>query len=489
MLLTGDDQSNDEDEFPEVQRIVKQSVKAEAMHDFVTKVMDTVVQESKSSPSTLLSRANLSYVLNDFQGAERDYDEAIKLIKPDEPLAALALTGRAAIYFQEGRYEQALSLYHTAKLIEEKIFGSGHILVGQTLHNMAMTFLGLSQIQDAKDCITESIEIKRTHYANRPNEDLALSFTALGSILKAEGNIELAKLALEEAVKVSSEASGGNLGTDMVDTLLEIGNLAHSLGDLEDSLQVLTRACDILRSSLPVEPNLSLCLALQQSAQVAQQLGQTEAAVKLLLECLERAQTLEDDDSSLVANVRLALTLARIEESPVEDTLRELTVVVDGLRKDHSSEGKLNLALALHTTGAALVKQGKPSESMKAFEESLSIRKEILGDENELVGDSLTDIGYVFLILERFSEAESRLKQAILVYLRCFPSDDTSENPKLALCYFHLGNACYMLNKQIDAERNFRQALKQARKALGNEHQQVKSLEKMVEALVPSALV
>jgi tetratricopeptide (TPR) repeat protein len=110
---------------------------------------------------------------------------------------------------------------------------------------------------------------------------------------------------------------------------------------------------------------------------------------------------------------------------------------------------------------------------------------------DELVGDSLTDIGYVFLIQNRFLEAETCFKRAVEIYSNCLKSkdEDLMIHPKLALCYFHSGNASYMLNRQAEAEKSFMKALEISKAALGNEHPQVKSLTEMIQALLPNRVI
>jgi tetratricopeptide (TPR) repeat protein len=403
----------------------------------------------------------------------------------------------ASIHFQERDFEQALELYSQARDIEITYFGQKHLQVAQTLHNIAMTCLHLNALPEAKTTITRAIEIKRANSAGmeQTSIDLAVSLLGLGDILKVENsNLELAKLVYEETLQIYEGVHGKNY-FEIPYVLMGLADVAKKAGDLDEAFELLQRAMRIHESSVSVVSySPQYVQLLEMIGDVEKERERPEYAEKHYADCLQGLLQLSPDperDPS-IARIKFNIAVLGMETRPIEETISALRDVA-AIYGRVFGRNDLSLALTLHTLAAALVRQGgKIEEAMKTFEEALKVRIEILGSINELVGDSLTDMGYVLLVQERYAEAEAKFQQAVDTYMMSFrdqDAEDGDEHPKLALAHYHLANACYMLNKQMDAERSFGRALQIARKALGNDHPQVKSLEDMVQKLLPNTKV
>ena len=359
--------------------------------------------------------------------------------------------------------------------------------MAQTHHNIALTLLNLNRTEQARQVMNKAIELKRKLNAS-PNADLAASLSGLGAILKAEDKLDLARLAFEECLKTLRDCKGDEL--EIAENLIEIGAIQKYQDNVEEALENFKEAASLMRANTDSSLDYQLVPVLEMIGECARDLDDKQQAIDAFLQgakVVDRNQEIFADSHQLAPRLRLSALLLKMDDQPLENTQQELDQLVSELRKESTLQTQLALALALHTQGAAFLKQGLQEKSMRSFEESLKLRKQHLGSEHELVGDSLTDMGYVLSAMERFAEAETSLRDAIQIYLRCF-QDDYQQNAKLALAYFHLANACYMLNKQLEAERSFKKALSTTTAALGPDHPQVKSLEKMIKALMPHVL-
>jgi len=499
LLFWGADGENTTEEHPKLRAWIRQHVHRGELIELLLRMADSLETEgmtigasSSSLGNVLFSRANLYFVLDDLAHAKDNYSksfEALQLVHGStaHPDIACTLGSLASIHFQERDYETALRMYRQASEIEIKFFGDSHLQVAQTLHNIAMTYLELNDLSSARKSISRAIEIKRAHYPEGRHPDLALSLSGLGDILKAEGKLDLAKLAYEETIQIFESVYGRN-HFEIPHNLMEIAEIFRHRGDAEEAQKLLSRAMEIHRHTFGEnDASPQLARLLEMTGDVHKELDHPTEAVGSYEECLQVLLKLSPDSARdpSVARIKFNLAVLGMESQPIEETVAELRDAASIYRKAFGSND-LNFALALHTLGAALVRQGRPNDAMQAFDEALVIRKTVLGQVNEQVADSLTDIGYVLLVQERYADAEKRFRSAVDVYYKALPADQVEDNPKLALAHYHLANACYMLNKQLDAEKNFVQALAISRTALGDDHPQVKSLEAMVKKLLPN---
>ena len=61
-----------------------------------------------------------------------------KVLGPDHPSTALSLNNLAALYDNQGKYDEAESLYQRALAIREKVLGSDHPDTAETRNNLAV---------------------------------------------------------------------------------------------------------------------------------------------------------------------------------------------------------------------------------------------------------------------------------------------------------------------------------------------------------------
>jgi CHAT domain-containing protein/Flp pilus assembly protein TadD len=163
-----------------------------------------------------------------------------ELLGPQHSYTAIAKGKLAAMHYQLGQFESALTLYAEAQAIEKVALGEKHPEYATTLNNEAVLRDDLGEYSAAEVLYRKAMEIRRdalgTHqsdYATSLN-NLAVHYDYLGDFVESE------KL-FKQAVELKKEA----LGDDDPDTIAALSNLGRNYlirGKLDEAEPLLTQA-------------------------------------------------------------------------------------------------------------------------------------------------------------------------------------------------------------------------------------------------------
>ncbi|KAJ7761737.1 P-loop containing nucleoside triphosphate hydrolase protein [Mycena metata] len=143
-------------------------------------------------------------------------------VKMDAEVALVFRDRYVTIFWEEGRYKQAVKLQEEVLQKEKQLLGDGHLDTLLSMDKLASLYSALGEYQKAK----ELQGIKQLLGENHPNTlhtmaSLANSYSTLGEHQKAK---ELEVIVLEQQTRV--------LGENHPDTLRTMGNLASSYSNL-----------------------------------------------------------------------------------------------------------------------------------------------------------------------------------------------------------------------------------------------------------------
>ena len=116
-----------------------------------------------------------------------------------------------------------------------------------------------------------------------------------------------------------------------------------------------------------------------------------------------------------------------------------------------------------------LYQQGKFSEAIPLAEQSLAIRKSILGENHLDVAGSLNNLAELYENQGRYSEAEPLLKQTLELFRRILGEN----HPNVALSLNNLAELYYSQGRYSEAEPLFKQALELRKRTLAENHPDV----------------
>ncbi len=285
-------------------------------------------------------------------------DAAVRRLEEDlhdEPLI------RADLLDAIGRVYSNLSLHREARpLLAESLelrrasLGPDHVLVAESLHNLAVTERRLGREEEAEERMREALAIQRQAWPGG-HLDLARGLNNLASWLRRRGQLEAAEELAREALEMKRRL----VGDEHIDVAVTLNLLATILTDRGEAAEAeeLYRRSIAIRRELegPLDPGLAR--TLNNLAELLADRDDTGAALPLHRDALDmRRQLYSGDHSALVSSLNnLGLLLATTDQAEEARVLLEEGLAMqrrlggDGGRA--TAVVKKNLAVALAAAG------------------------------------------------------------------------------------------------------------------------------------------
>jgi serine/threonine protein kinase len=130
-----------------------------------------------------------------------------------------------------------------------------------------------------------------------------------------------------------------------------------------------------------------------------------------------------------------------------------LTIATNIVTSVPQKKGAL-VAKSMAQLGVIVQDQGRLAEAERLFRQSLAVRRESLGNENPVVGQTLNTLSGVLTLEGKLAEADNASREAIKVFGWRLQQGETSDAD-----LFSLGDNYFNQGKLAEAEASFRQAL------------------------------
>ncbi|MBI4702066.1 MAG: tetratricopeptide repeat protein, partial [Deltaproteobacteria bacterium] len=281
------------------------------------------VREAASKSELVAAHSQLGEILLSFSrysDAEEAFKEAMKL----DPQAERALCGNGELYYQQGRFAEALGRFDAAVRANPDSIDAR---VG-----IAKTYLSTERAKDARNLM------QKTEAAAAKAKDPLVGYWQ-GRAEETLGNKKEAEAAYRRAIEVG--------GTDVrtVQAYVALANLLAGLGRAEEAARVLADATEKLPKSAALH---------NARGDIALRAGQFDEARK------QFEQALALDPKNLASRFKLAVTLRRLQEyEQAQQMLEDLS------KRDPSYPG---LAIEL---GSLYADTGQTERAMAMINEAL----------------------------------------------------------------------------------------------------------------------
>jgi serine/threonine protein kinase len=130
-----------------------------------------------------------------------------------------------------------------------------------------------------------------------------------------------------------------------------------------------------------------------------------------------------------------------------------LTIATNIVTSVPQKKGAL-VAKSMAQLGVIVQDQGRLAEAERLFRQSLAVRRESLGNENPVVGQTLNTLSGVLTLEGKLAEADNTSREAMKVFGWKFQQGETSDAD-----LFSRGDMYFNQGKLAEAEASFRQAL------------------------------
>jgi tetratricopeptide (TPR) repeat protein len=201
-----------------------------------------------------------------------------------------------------------------------------------------------------------------------------------------------------------------------------VGDSYQALGDFVTALPLLERAVDLRRAELaPDDPRL--IDAVDRLGMVYWLSGDLEGSLRCSQEVLQLTEAAvgkehPDYTQTLVNIANTHADLGNLEKA--EDLQRQ---ALETERRILQGEARSDLAYTTNNLATVLADQGKFEEAIDLHLESLSLRREFMGDDSPEVVISLGNLGFAYYGAGELAQAEARLWESLELGKTVFGSD------------------------------------------------------------------
>jgi tetratricopeptide (TPR) repeat protein len=203
----------------------------------------------KSYEQRLDSGKTTSYQA-DLQAAIIAYQKAVELqeeLKSDLALAT-SLNNLAKLYYTQGRYDLAESLYRRLLVIDKKVYGENHPHVATSLNNLASLYKSQGKYKEAEPLHLRSLSIREKQLGeNHPH--VAISLNNLASLYESQGKYKEAEPLHLRSLSIREK----QLGADHPDVATSLNNLAtlyYTQGCYPEAEPLFLRSLSIRKKQL-----------------------------------------------------------------------------------------------------------------------------------------------------------------------------------------------------------------------------------------------
>jgi eukaryotic-like serine/threonine-protein kinase len=305
-----------------------------------------------------------------------------------------------------GQRVQARQLYEQAINQERANPQPDRLREATLLDELATLLANQSAPVPAIQAARESLGLRQARLpANAPA--VADAWNALGLALRSGDAHDEARAAYANSLAIREQNSGAD-SLEVAFTLHNLGVLERADGRLEAAAPLLDRAAAIMARRLP-DGHVDRVSTDRQRGMLLGLLGQTEKALALQRRVAEQQRRLSGDRSTLVANDlrELGVHLLQLGRTPEAIASFEQALATDEL----AEPGSNGHALSLNNLASALADLGDPNAGRR-FEQSLALRRQIVGPHDALVRRGEINLGRWLLQAGQHERAVGLLQSA-----------------------------------------------------------------------------
>ena len=211
-------------------------------------------------------------------------------------------------------------------------------------------------------------------------------------------------------------------------------------------------------------------------------LSNYEQAAKNYILCVSHSRKLHGDKSALTATCYLRLAACLNKLGRLVEAEAMARNAIDGFEAV-SDKDDPSRAEAIDLQASALTAMGHPRKARPKFEESLSIRRKVYGEDHEITAESQNNLAANLAMLGETSEAEVLYRKSLATKIRIAGP----ENPDLTPTYIGIGYVLMLQNSFRDAEQHYRKGLEIHLRAYGAAHPETASNYRALAVCLASA--
>ncbi|MEM7350816.1 MAG: serine/threonine-protein kinase [Acidobacteriota bacterium] len=269
-----------------------------------------------------------------------------------------------------------------------------------------------------------------------------------------------------QSVRVTRERDKAQQVADFLVDLFAFSSPGVVRRSTTSQQQSLDQRSAAIVAELQAQPEVQTTL-LGTMGRVYQRRGYYDRAAEILRQALEIGRRTRGDDL-VVAQTATDLADVLLDQAKLAEAqvLLEQSLAV---RRRILGDDDPKVAESLSSLAEVLEQQGEFEAARERSEEVVRLRRRLLGDDDPLIAESLNDLALVLQEMAAYDQAEPLLDEALEIYRRQFGE----EHPAVAMVLGNLGLLLHDRGEYDRAEPMLRRALALDRRLSGDDHPDV----------------
>jgi CHAT domain-containing protein/tetratricopeptide (TPR) repeat protein len=334
-----------------------------------------------------------------------------KLLGSNHPDVAESLNSLALLYVTLGKYTAAEPLFLRSLAIREKVLGKNHLDVAMTLNDLGSLYYDQGKYEKVEPLFQRSLAIEEQALGkNHPRVSTRLNNLAV--LYVAQSKYEQAEPLLQRSLEINVNAYGNNHPSVAI-SLNNIAELYQRQGKYEKIERLYLRSLAIWENSLGKNHpdvavalnNLAILYEKQKNYAQAESFYQRSLAI--------RSQAFGDEHPAVSESLNNLAALYQMQNQP--EKARPLYERSLAIRKKVFGEDHLSVAANLNNLAELYREQGQYQQAEPLYKNSLAILERNLGKDHFEVTKSLNNIAWLYIGQEKYPEADSVLQRSLKI--------------------------------------------------------------------------
>jgi tetratricopeptide (TPR) repeat protein len=371
-------------------------------------------------------------------------------------------------------------MYREAIMIQSQFYGTEHLSVANSLHNLGNCYRDLSDFEKSCDCLTKSLSLLQMHFEDE-NEEVADSYHCLGLTLVKRCELDEAILHFERALTIRKNKLG-SLDLNVASSSYNLAVIHYMKGAWSAAMKYCEEALKIQRIAVG-DDNVITINTLECIGRIHMDKGDFEGAMQCFRKCISQHTPKLQRECGVLYRSRGEWFKARrmfinagehvaesLGLSPPHSDCLDLQHLTAKFEKQKVNTSDRNLLLYAENTmyyGSILLNIDKLEESLECFRFSNIIFQAKFNSDHLTLAENFHYTGY---ILERMSDSiKSRrgLEEALELSTEAFrirtlhlaENHPDLEETLLCLARTHkklgnVGDSLHFLTRAIKARNN-----------------------------------
>ncbi|CAF1089302.1 unnamed protein product [Adineta ricciae] len=329
----------------------------------------------------------------------------------DDSDAGLIYHQLGCIRYEQGLFEEAVTLYAKSRVLLEKSLPANHPSIATSFGSIGSVYDSMGDYRKALEYYEKTLSIQQQSLpANHPS--IAISYNNIGSVYQNMGDYPKALEYHEKALSIRQQSLPAN-HPSIATSFGNIGSVYDSMGDYPKALEYYEKTLLIEQQSLPAN-HPSIATSFGNIGSVYDSMGDYRKALEYYEKTLSiEQQSLPANHPSIATshnNIGMVYKNMGDYRKALEYYEKTLSIQQQSLPANHPS-----IATSYNNIGMVYKNMGDYRKALEYYEKTLSIQQQSLPANHPSIATSYNNTGMVYYNMGDYPKAHFYCERAVQI--------------------------------------------------------------------------